>query len=340
MTVTTTASDGTAWVDLPDAPPVPGLRFRSIDLAADAGPIAELINAGAVADRLEYALSTEDVRHDLEHTSNFDMARDVLVAVIEGRVVGEVETHIAVRDGIAVHESQGFVHPEFRCRGIGRSLLHWFERRAREAAAEWPGPEPHELGSWIDSQTVGAIAILESEGFRRVRYGFMMVRPLDEPIPDAPLPEGLELRPVVEADHRRIWQADTEAFRDHWAAAQRTEADFERWFTMPNLDTGLWRVAWDGDEVAGSVWTLVWPEENEKLGLSRGWLEHISVRRPWRKRGVATALIAETLRMFGDMGLAEGALGVDAENPTGALHLYESLGFRNHRTGLSYRKPM
>jgi mycothiol synthase len=76
------------------------------------------------------------------------------------------------------------------------------------------------------------------------------------------------------------------------------------------------------------------------LGLSRGWLEHISVRRPWRKRGLATALIAETLRLFQDMGLEEGALGVDSENPTGALRLYESLGFRRHRTGISFRKPV
>ena len=336
---TTTTSDGTGWVELPDAPSIPGLRFRHIDLAADAGPIAELINAGAVEDRLEYALSTEDVRHDLEHTANFDLARDVLVAEIEGRVVGEIETHVAVRDGIAVHESQGFVHPEFRRRGIGRSLLHWFERRAREAAAEWPGPEPHELGTWVDSQTVGAIALLESEGFRRVRYGFMMVRPLDEPIPDAPLPEGLELRPVVEADHRRIWEADNEAFRDHYAAVQRTEEDFERWFTMPNLDTGLWRVAWDGDEVAGSVWTLVWPEENEKLGLNRGWLEHISVRRPWRRQGVARALIADAMRRLRAAGMDQVMLGVDSENPTGALDLYRSLGFNVRDGAATYRKP-
>jgi mycothiol synthase len=109
---------------------------------------------------------------------------------------------------------------------------------------------------------------------------------------------------------------------------------------MPNLDTNLWRVAWDGDEVAGSVWTLIWPEENAKLGLSRGWLEHISVRRPWRRRGLATALIAETLRLLRDLGLEEGALGVDSENLTGALPLYESLGFRRHRTGISFRRPL
>ena len=82
----------------------------------------------------------------------------------------------------------------------------------------------------------------------------------------------------------------------------------------------------------------VFPEENEKLGIQRGWLEHISVRRPYRRRGLAGALIADSMRALRDRGLEEAALGVDAENPSGALHLYESFGFRRHRTGIAYRK--
>lgn len=337
---TTRAAAAPLEVEVPDAPPIPGLRFRRTDLDRDLPGLAALINDSAIFDRTEFALSEDDIRHDLEHKSNFDLARDLVVAEIDGRIVGEIEVNVAVRDGIAVHQFVGFVHPDVRGRGIGTALVHWVERRSREAAAEWPGNEPHELGTWIDSNDEDGVGLVEREGYRRVRYGFMMIRPLSEPIPDAPLPDGLELRPVVEADHRRIWDADEEAFRDHWAVSERTEEDFERWFSFPNLDTSLWRVAWDGDEVAGAVFTLVWPEENVKLGISRGWLEHISVRRPWRKRGVATALIADTLRLLRDMGLEEGALGVDAENPTGALRLYESLGFRRHRTGISFRKPM
>ena len=99
-------------------------------------------------------------------------------------------------------------------------------------------------------------------------------------------------------------------------------------------------MAWDGHEVAGSVMTFIWPDENEAVGVRRGWLEHVSVRRPWRKRGLATALIAETLRMLRDAGMEQAALGVDSQNPTGALRLYESLGFRRHRTGISLRRPL
>ena len=196
------------------------------------------------------------------------------------------------------------------------------------------------LGSWPDEAQSGAVALYESEGYSIARYGFMMVRDLTEPIADLPLPDGLDMRPVIDADHRRIWDADAEAFRDHWNAGERTEADFEGWFASPELDTSLWRVAWDGDEVAGSVMNFIYPAENEALGGRRGWLDHVSVGRPWRRRGLASALIAESMRALRNAGMTEAALGVDAENPTGALHVYENLGFRRARTGVQYRKPI
>jgi ribosomal protein S18 acetylase RimI-like enzyme len=86
--------------------------------------------------------------------------------------------------------------------------------------------------------------------------------------------------------------------------------------------------------------SFVFRDENERLGVRRGWLEHVSVRRPWRRRGLAAALIADSLRGLRERALDEAALGVDAENPTGALRLYESLGFYRYRTGISYRKAL
>ena len=107
-----------------------------------------------------------------------------------------------------------------------------------------------------------------------------------------------------------------------------TENDFKTTFARAELDTDLWVVAWDGDEVAGVVQNWIWPEENERLGVKRGWLEHISVRRPWRRRGLARAITAASLRQASaSAGSTEAMLGVDSENPNGALGLYEGLGF-------------
>jgi mycothiol synthase len=334
--MTTTAAE----ILLPDAPDIAGLRFRPFHPATDVARLSELIIASNLPDEIDYMPSEEVLRHELEHKAAFDPARDILLAEIDGRVVGAVETEGKVRDGTVVHYTSGWVHPDERRRGIGRALQRWAERRAGEIKAAWSGDEPHAIGGWPDETQPGAIALFEAERYTVVRYGFMMLRPLGEALPDAPLPEGLEIRAVVEADHRRIWEADVEAFRDHWEAAERTEEDFAGWFTEPGLDTSLWRVAWDGDEVAGSVMTMIWADENERLGVSRGWLEHVSVRRPWRRRGLAAALMVDAMRGLAERGIAEAALGVDAENTTGALRLYESLGFRRHRTGINYRKAI
>ncbi len=333
-------TETTADLKLDAAPPIPGLRFRPFDIARDVEAVSELIIESNLFDRVDYLPGAKELRHEIEHRAGFDPARDSVVAEIDGRLVGAAETSGKLRDGNVVHYTSGWVHSEHRRRGIGRALLRWAEGRAREIKAGWSGDEPHAIGSWPDDTQPGAIALFESEGYTIVRYGFEMIRDLNEPIPDLPLPDGLELRPVVEADHRTIWDADVEAFRDHWEAAERTEQDFAGWFTEPNLDTSLWRVAWDGDEVAGSVMTSIWTEENKRLGVSRGWLEHVSVRRPWRRRGLASALMTSAMRGLVERGIAEAALGVDAENTSGALRVYESLGFRRLRTGVNYRKAL
>jgi mycothiol synthase len=315
-----------------------GLVLRPFELERDFEGLVELIGASNLADAVDWIPTAASFRVELEHRPDFEPARDIRIAELDGGLVGAAEHMVRTRGDTIVHHIDGWVRPSHRRRGIGRALLKWSEERAREAAAANPGSRPHALASWPDEQQVGTIALLESEGYGILRYGFMMLRRLAEPIPDAPLPEGLEIRPVRPEDHRRIWDADVDAFRDHWKTPVRTDADFSGWFAEPELDTSLWRVAWDGDEVAGSVMSFIFAEENERLGVQRGWLEHVSVRRAWRRRGLASALIAESLRGLRARGLDEAALGVDAENTTGALRLYERLGFSRHRTGILYAK--
>ena len=101
----------------------------------------------------------------------------------------------------------------------------------------------------------------------------------------------------------------------------------------------MWVVAWEGDEIAGVVQNWIFPDENEKLGVARGWIEHISVRRPWRRRGLGRAITAESLRQLKAAGMTDAMLGVDAENPTGALGLYEGLGFEVYQRSIAYGPP-
>ncbi len=324
-------------------PSIPGLTFRHLDRPRDYQALAALISLVNLHDGVDSLPTAEEIEHDWERNPGMDPDADVLLAEVDGRLIGLVEEDWRLRAERVFHQLHPLVHPEWRHRGIGRALLAWAENRATEGAASGAMGSrdlPHLLAGWADLEIPDVAPFAAAAGYRVEGYGIMMTRSLAEPIPDLPMPVGLETRPVRPEDHRAIWNADSEAFRDHRDPATRTDADFERWFTMPELDTGLWEVAWDGDQVAGSIWTTVYRNDHERLGIKRGWLEHISVRRPWRRRGLATALIARSMRRLRDAGLTEAALGADAENISGAVRVYEALGFRRVRTAAGYRKAI
>jgi mycothiol synthase len=334
-----------ATVDRPQVAGLPAdVRVRPLDPNADFPALAAFMGSVNLADGHQSAMTAEEVAINWRRTAGFDPARDGLVVEDEDGFVAHVNVDAQVRAGKVVHWIEGWVRQDRRREGIGRALLRWAERHSAELVAGGVTPAPglpHVVGFSVLESIPAAVAFATAEtDYARIRYGFEMRRPLDEPIPDAALPAGIELRPVREADHRRIWDADVEAFRDHWEPRERDESDFEATFTYPELDTSLWRVAWAGDEVVGIVMNAIFREENAKIGLDIGWLEHVSVRKAWRGRGIAKALITSSLRALRERGMAIAALGVDGENLTGALRLYEGLGFRPHETWVTYRKPL
>jgi ribosomal protein S18 acetylase RimI-like enzyme len=165
-----------------------------------------------------------------------------------------------------------------------------------------------------------------------------MTRPLSEPVSVTPMPEGLEIRPVPVEHYRTIWDAMQEAFQDHWSFVPEGEEEYRKWLEWPDFDPAIWKVAWDGDQVAGMVLNFIAPNENLEYNRKRGYTEGICVRRPWRRRGLARALLTRSVQMFQEMGMEEAALGVDAENLSGALNLYQSVGFRVDKRHTTYRK--
>lgn len=326
-----------------DVPGLPAdLRARPFDIGGDLPAFAALVAEVNAFDRFEYFPSAEILGVHWRPTELFDPGRDCVVVEDDRGWAAMVSVDPQVRQDKVVLWIEGWVRPDRRRQGIGRALLAWSERHAAalvEAKTFDASLTPH-IGFGLVESNPAAVAFAASTGYPTVRYGFLMRRDLTAPIPDVALPEGIELRPVLPEHHRRIWDADIEAFLDHHEPRDRDESDFEATFHGPNADTSLWRVAWDGDEVAGSVINEIDAAENARLGLTVGWLEHVSVRRPWRGRGVASALIVESLRALRDAGMQLAALGVDGLNPTGALSLYERLGFYRHETWHTYRRPL
>ena len=331
-----------------EAPVIPGLSFRRLRLPDDLVPLSEMHNRATAADGLEERESPEEWDTWFSHPSGFDPMVDCLVGEIDGAIVAYGQTRASDdNDGGRNYSCGGEVDIDYRGRGIGRAVLrhnlrHQRDRARREAAAMGAAAAPIErrLESWAFESQPRRIRLLESEGFAVVRWFFEMLRAdLNDVVP-LPMPEGLEMRPVLPEHHRRIWAADIEAFRDHWGASEESEEAFERFFGGAEFRPELWRVAWDGDEVAGVVMNRIQTTFNEETGERRGLLAGVSVRRRWRRRGLARALVAESLAALRDAGMTSAVLGVDAENPTGALGVYEANGFAVHRRGMNLRRPM
>lgn len=330
---------GTA-VDVAHAPAIPGLSFRHPVLPADWAPIAELRTQTFAADGVEEVQSADDLAVDWGLMEGCDPARDILLAHLGGRLVGFAVARVTPRDDALALESWGAIHPDVRRRGLGTAMHRWARANLARRAGLDPRPGRREFWGWAMEQERGDIALLEAEGFERMRFGFEMRRSLTGSLPEHPLPAGIELRPLRPEHHRIVLAAEDEAFRDHWGSHPYTEGDFRATFEHPDTDTTLWQVAWDGDEVAGLVNVSIFEHENAQLGVSRGWLQRVSVRRPWRGRGVAKALCAASFAALRARGIEEAWLGVDAANPTGALQLYEGLGFVVARRWFAFARPL
>jgi mycothiol synthase len=323
-----------------DVPRLPGVSFRNFRDAADYEPLSAMMKESNRHDEIPWLPTVSNLRSEMEHRGSTEPTRDVLLAELDGRVIGMTGLDRVVRDGQPVYELWGCVGPAQRRRGLGTVLLDWGLARIRQRTRiEDPGVAVLVQGEAEEQETAHR-ALLAGAGFEPVRHFFLMRRPRLDDVPDPPLPEGLELRPVTEEQRRPILEAEFEAFEDHWGSRERTEDSFAVTLSRPELDTDLWVVAWDGDQVAGVVENWIWSEENAELGVKRGWLERISVRRAWRRRGLARAITAESLRRLSAAGMEEGMLGVDSENANGALGLYEGLGFEVYSRAAAYRRPL
>jgi GNAT superfamily N-acetyltransferase len=325
------------------APSVAGARLRPIDFPAEVEGVVDLLLEINKHDQPGWFPSVPALTNDWAPTSTFFPDRDLQGLELDGRLIGLARHSWRDRPAVVNHRLEVFVHPDHRRQGHGSRLLAWAEARARDSAMEphaLDPAKPHQVGGNGPDNVPGVDGFAAARGFAPYRFHFEMRRPLADPIPDVPLPAGLEIRPATPDQFRAIYDADEEAFRDHWDHAEPVEGDYERFVGDPDLDPTLWQIAWDGDEIAGLIINTIYERENELEGVLLGWLDSVATRRPWRGRGLAGALIVRSMTALRVRGMTEAGLGVDAENPSGALRLYEKFGFRRMKTWTFYRKPL
>jgi len=198
-----------------------------------------------------------------------------------------------------------------------RLLFEWAQTRGAERA----GVSGY-VHFFVDERDEPIRELLGDAGFAIVRSSFEMERALDTGL-QAPLwPQGIAVLPFGEPHAPAVHAAHDEAFRDHWGATPSTLASWRAYHLGEGSDTSLWRIAWAGDEVAGLALNAPRRGEDEAVG----WVEVLAVRRPWRRQGLGEALLWESFAGFAGAGKRLAGLGVDAENTTNAVALYERVG--------------
>ncbi len=287
-------------IDINGAPAITGLLFRRFRGPSDFPLMAAVFTASAEADHVEQVTSIEQIAFNYAHLVNSDPERDMIFAEKNKELIGYARCWW-YEEANGPHLYGFLLHllPAWRGKGIGRSMLHWLENRLCVIAGGHPVCCAKFFQAVASQYERDKTALLEREGYQPVRFSWEMVRQSLDDIPDFPLPAGLEVRPSLPEHYRPIWEASNEAFRDHWGYAEPTEDHYQAWLADKTLfQPHLWQIAWDiaTDQVAGQVRTFIDHAQHEKFKRKRSYTESISVRRPWRRRGLARALISLSLR--------------------------------------------
>jgi mycothiol synthase len=296
----------------------------------DARAWAELLNAIEAADKTGENYDEEDALQELTDPYA-DLERASLGAFDGERMVGY--SNVMWRpDVVEVHRVMldGGVHPEYRRQGIGTRLL-----RAGVAAAKDLHALHHPtLRLVVDTQKGEHIAgikeLMTAEGFTPARYFQHMEHPLGDAVPDAALPEGLRLEPWSEANDPEFLLIRNESFQDHWGSSPHTPETWRSRIRNHNFQgdlSFLLRDEADGTP-AGMLVTMYWEADTQATGRREAHFMLIGTVRAYRRRGVASALIAHALREAAALKYDRAGLGVDSANPSGAFALYEKAGFR------------
>lgn len=300
---------------------------------SDAAAFADLINAIDEHAGGHPGFTAADVASVIAATVPDPRTDSCMVLAPDGTLAAGAVTMTPPQGGFRI-DLLGGVHPRWRGRGIGRGLLGQQLTRAAEihrteaSHAEW---EAH-AGVVVGDHD--AVRLYERFGMTPVRYWFEMVAPTAVAT-DVTVPDALRVEAYSSRHETELHAAHVEAFGDHWGYQSRP---FEEWATMTvrsdSFLPGLSCLAFDGEELAGYV--LCYSDADPK----RLYIGHVGVRRAWRRRGIAGGLLARALEAGSEVGYSTAGLGVDAESPTGAVGVYERVGFETESRSVTYRKPL
>jgi mycothiol synthase len=239
----------------------------------------------------------------------------------------------------------GGVDPAWRGRGVGRAVLAWQLRRCQDLVARrrvrLGAAVPATALVWVQDAAPGVTAIAARQGFAAARWFATMRRSLDQVVPPVRVPDGIVLAPLTEDLDEQARTVFNAAFTDHWGSQPLTAADWRATHVGGPVFRRPWSlVALAGDDLVGLHLASAYEHEWTVHGETQGWTEALGVAAAWRGRGLATALLTAALQLFARDGMQSAALGVDSDNPSGAVHLYTRLGYLRSHGGAVWTRAL
>lgn len=236
---------------------------------------------------------------------------------------------------------EGTVHPSFRRHGLGTFILKWLVQRGSEIQSRVAETQLRLLRMSIPDFLTDTIKLYGQHGFEPARYFYRMRRDLSLAIPEIQLSASQQLIGWNTELAEAARQAVNEAFEDHWGSIPTNSEHWKMWVTEHEyFHPELSFMVTDGDELVGVSVNKIRAAENKAAGIKEGWIQTLGVRRAWRRQGIASALICASMRAFKAAGLDYAGLTVDTDNFTGALRIYERLGFKSIARIISFAKTI
>jgi mycothiol synthase len=332
-------------VRLPAPDKFPEFTWRPARLS-DAPALHRLLEEIEIVDRRDWHLTLEDRERDFQDPTT-QPENDSLVAVDPKGEIAAFAWTFAPPVVEKEHYAYiwGEVHPYYRGRGLGSFILEWNEARARQILSSRSDNLPRFIRVSCHDHLQDRIDLFESRSFVRSRYAYRMRRDLSLPIPDVGMPPGIQMIPWRQELDLQTLDAANDAFRDHWGFNPVTVEQWRLWFTghpgfRPDLTYLAVAEGLDRQEVIGLCLNRVMDESNRPEGVLEGWVQEVAVRRGWRGKGIATALLCASMQAFIANGIRYAGLAVDTENLTGALRIYERLEFEVFQRFITFLKKV
>ena len=308
----------------------------------DADRIAELINDYMEAITGRAAISTEALQQQMRMPEiNCEQDTRLVIAASGEFAAFAAAFHVAPHVHVNGLAPVALSHQGL---GIGAELLAWIENRAAQAVKMAPPDARVSLAQTVDENEKAAIRLLEKNGYQQVRHFWRMLIEVDDAgrSDDVVWPDGVSVSTMqVPQDLLPALRAGRDAFRDHWGHVEGPEDEaLERMRYRaendPDFDPMLRFLAREGSEIVG----ICNVRARDGLDETTGYIETLGVRRAWRRKGIAKALLLHAFDSCRSRGLSKVALHVDAASLTGATRLYESAGMHISELSHAYEKEL